>query len=686
MKLVTLFIWISTLAIYKVIYLKNVEQWFHLLQALVVTLNSPFIRKRSKSMIILGTVSQFLFTFSLTGLTECSILIIALADFAELMMFTVIQIRSKPSSFLTALILVIVLGIGCGNLLKISSNWWNWRIGVLILASSFRTFALSDMEPCGTLAQDLWSCLVLVPLIVLFYVDVWNSLLGFVTASLVLSLESNLALRVFSEVQTHWQTAFNFSLVKVMRSQILLWILSDIQYLVPILGSLGSSIYFGLMSFFLLVIFIPFEGSGDGSYLNYLQLPLLLMRSFIIKGHTGGSREISMFHFKCTSKFRKSLVKIPDPKLLLHKPQAMPQCEFLTLNLTHYPKIADLRSGYLSKNQDVIDEAQRVHANVLGDLLERFSYAILFDLADYENKGDPAIAMGELQFLKRLGIQLLYYCKTSACSDKNVENAFLKFKDVSSAEMVVLLQGGGNMFSYESLDKIRESVITRFQDHTIVIFPQSIWLRYADYKLDYYRQMYNSHPDLTLLVRDQESYAIGEQMLPSAKVILCPDMAFQIGLVAFFAPASFDILWLKREDSETTGYVIPRPPPYLSLHVEDWTNWITPKTDTMEHIFHLTLNGLLFLQRGKVVITDRLHGHILSTLLGIPHVILDNNYGKVFNYHNSWTKGLETVRTARTAEQALAKAEELLSSYGGACQKNSMTFCDYNENLSQICK
>lgn len=410
------------------------------------------------------------------------------------------------------------------------------------------------------------------------------------------------------------------------------------------------------------------------------------MRSFLIKGHSGGSRELTMFRFKWTSRFRKALVKIPDPKLLIHKPQAMPQREFLTLKLTHYPKIADLRSRYLSKNQDVIDEAQRIHANIFGELLERFSYAILFDLADYENKGDPAIAMGELQLLKKLGIQLLYYCKTSACSDRNIENAYLKFKEVSPVEMVVLLQGGGNMFSYETLDQIRESVITRFKEHKIVMFPQSIWLRYADYKLDYYRQIYNSHPDLTLLVRDQESFAIGEQMLPSATVILCPDMAFQIGSIPFFATTSFDILWLKREDSESTGYIVPKAPPYMSLHVEDWTTWITPKTTTMEHVFHLTLNGLLFLQRGKVVITDRLHGHILCTLLGIPHVILDNNYGKVFSYHISWTKSLETVRTAQTAEEAMAKAEELLTSFQGGFPKSAMTFCDFNEHLSQICQ
>ncbi|WP_276524270.1 polysaccharide pyruvyl transferase family protein, partial [Enterobacter hormaechei] len=39
--------------------------------------------------------------------------------------------------------------------------------------------------------------------------------------------------------------------------------------------------------------------------------------------------------------------------------------------------------------------------------------------------------------------------------------------------------------------------------------------------------------------------------------------------------------------------------------------------------------GLRLLSRGERIVTDRLHGHILSLLLGIPHVVLDNDYGKL---------------------------------------------------------
>jgi len=38
-----------------------------------------------------------------------------------------------------------------------------------------------------------------------------------------------------------------------------------------------------------------------------------------------------------------------------------------------------------------------------------------------------------------------------------------------------------------------------------------------------------------------------------------------------------------------------------------------------------------------VMLTNRLHGHMLATLLRKPHVIVDTFYGKLDWYHESWT-------------------------------------------------
>jgi exopolysaccharide biosynthesis predicted pyruvyltransferase EpsI len=60
-------------------------------------------------------------------------------------------------------------------------------------------------------------------------------------------------------------------------------------------------------------------------------------------------------------------------------------------------------------------------------------------------------------------------------------------------------------------------------------------------------------------------------------------------------------------------------------------------------------------------VTDRLHGHILSDLLGIPHVVLDNEYGKIAAYLDAWPVPKGIVTKATTMEEALRLADGLLA-------------------------
>jgi pyruvyl transferase EpsO len=73
-----------------------------------------------------------------------------------------------------------------------------------------------------------------------------------------------------------------------------------------------------------------------------------------------------------------------------------------------------------------------------------------------------------------------------------------------------------------------------------------------------------------------------------------------------------------------------------------------------------TINrGLAMLGSGNVVVTDRLHGHILCTLAQIPHVVLDNSYGKIGNYRKTWKTGEGLCRSASDISEAFELAHEL---------------------------
>ena len=111
-------------------------------------------------------------------------------------------------------------------------------------------------------------------------------------------------------------------------------------------------------------------------------------------------------------------------------------------------------------------------------------------------------------------------------------------------------------------------------------------------------------------------------------------------------------------------YALPALPPNVTIRVEDWFFFKTPAgQNQMENTVLMTNNGFTFLQRGRVVITDRLHGHILSTLLDIPHVLIDNPYHKLSSYHNTWTQSSENTVLTDNPEDALRSALHLLEKF-----------------------
>jgi exopolysaccharide biosynthesis predicted pyruvyltransferase EpsI len=50
--------------------------------------------------------------------------------------------------------------------------------------------------------------------------------------------------------------------------------------------------------------------------------------------------------------------------------------------------------------------------------------------------------------------------------------------------------------------------------------------------------------------------------------------------------------------------------------------------------------GIEMLASGERVITDRLHGHIISALLGKASYLLDNTYGKNSSFFRTWRRQL----------------------------------------------
>lgn len=305
---------------------------------------------------------------------------------------------------------------------------------------------------------------------------------------------------------------------------------------------------------------------------------------------------------------------------------------------------------------------------VLGD-----AHAVaLLDFPDHDNVGDSAIYLGEIEWLRRRRIAPVYVCSIANFSADALRRAV--------PDGPILLHGGGNFGNIWPLHQaFREAVLEAFPDRRIIQFPQTI--HFDDVAAQHRAAgKIAAHGDVLLLVRDTRSFDLARDAF-KCDVRLCPDMALALGPQRRPIKPRHDTLMLLRTDKETAHQgTLPRlpegvvacdwldEPPELRAQARRRSAYSTTLAaptrafdrNYQRQRFYQVLaeqrvaRGLNILAAGSRVVTDRLHGHILSLLLGIPHTVLDNNYGKVSGFIEAWTKDCGLITRADNLESALA--------------------------------
>jgi len=296
----------------------------------------------------------------------------------------------------------------------------------------------------------------------------------------------------------------------------------------------------------------------------------------------------------------------------------------------------------------------------------------LIEFPDHSNVGDSAIWLGTRKYLSEISLEVTYSCSTSNYSKEVLAK---KIKDG-----VILLRGGGYFGDlYLWAQKLFEAIITDFPSNKIIQLPQSVCFQNIE-NLKRTKNIFSNHSNLTLLLRDQKSFEFVRNEFSNPS-FLCPDMALALGPLPRIGNPVSEIESLLRSDIEASGFKLPES--YKDIKNIDWlkddntfdfwinrqiSNFITefPKRLSFLQAFHTKVydqiasnrlhRGVRHLSQGKVVITDRLHAHILCLLLGIPHVVLDNNYGKIRSFYETWTKSCDIALWANSLSEALEMA------------------------------
>ena len=311
----------------------------------------------------------------------------------------------------------------------------------------------------------------------------------------------------------------------------------------------------------------------------------------------------------------------------------------------------------------ISDLKDRIH-QCIGEYISDAPLAIL-DFPDIKNVGDSAIWVGEIAYLRdRFGKRPAYVSTLRDLSPRAAEAAV--------GPGPIFIHGGGNFGDvWPGHQLFREQVLRLWPDRRIIQFPQSIHFS-SEARADEIARLIARHKDFVLLVRDEESKHFADKRF-DCLVKICPDMAFCIGAIAAPAAPQIPVLAMLRKDKEQvdrggagTG----------EIPVEDWItesaaevrkaralgmlqalpslNWNAVRFAKYDAAANNRIaRGVRQLARARVVVTDRLHVHIISLLMGKPHAVLDNSYGKIARFMAAFSGGTDLAYRATSLDDAL---------------------------------
>jgi pyruvyl transferase EpsO len=340
-----------------------------------------------------------------------------------------------------------------------------------------------------------------------------------------------------------------------------------------------------------------------------------------------------------------------------------------------------------------------------------FKRCALLDYPSHLNIGDHLIWLGSIFYITQTRQAQIDYVSPMGKDFSAKEFAGL------SKEGPIFLHGGGNFGDFwPGYQNFREKIVSEYQGRPIVVLPQTIYFS-SEAALARSAKIFNQHPDVTIFARDDRSLAIAREAFYNCKLYKAPDMAFQlVGLPKIPQKRSQSprILYLCRTDAEINDRFRPEKLKLDGLDVQDWVSytWITRKPGdgiripgsvrlTREgwqrglktpkewlsrqnwkwlhpsglvfnqvHASHLHRisweymhSGIWQLQAYDLVITNRLHVHILCLILDIPHILLPGSYYKIPAFYQTWTENMPACCLVENVDEVYEAVEALRQKY-----------------------
>lgn len=275
---------------------------------------------------------------------------------------------------------------------------------------------------------------------------------------------------------------------------------------------------------------------------------------------------------------------------------------------------------------------------------------ILFLLTpEYGNIGDHMIAEGAHNFfsdrLKAFKVDEIPLDNICLSSSKILR----KYKN--NYKYIVITGGGflGNL--YLRVEEFFRMILTIYDKQKIIVFPQSIYFENNEVgimEMQKSKDYYNSKDNLHLFIRDKSyEYVRKEILYNKDNVENVPDIALYLNFTEFEIERKGVLLCLRSDKERVIDDFTKKSLIELleskkkSVKITDTVvdYWI-PISERKNEI-DKKVNEF---KSAELVITDRLHGVILSVITGTPCLFFDNATKKISGVYDLWLKDISNIK------------------------------------------
>ena len=285
--------------------------------------------------------------------------------------------------------------------------------------------------------------------------------------------------------------------------------------------------------------------------------------------------------------------------------------------------------------------------------------------ANYGNLGDVAITYAQRQFLQKNFPEY-------DVIEFEITNTFTGMKSLKQyirQEDIITIVGGGNFGDlYDDIEFARQFIIRNFPKNKIVIFPQTITFSKSlsgRLRLLWAKILYNTHKDLTIFVREEFSYE--EYRSVFKKIEKAPDIVMSMD---YAEPDGFEregVTVCFRDDKENgvdmyvKDLLVSEISKQCCVQIKDTH---VGNKNNLQELYAELHNLIEIFQKSRVVVTDRLHGMILSYITHTPCVALCGGSQKISGCYqwiaeSNYVKLIEADICADNLETVLREIDTL---------------------------